>query len=114
MMFALAPTVSAQDSLFKDAKQEACKGATLGNGGCNKAQAGTDIDNTIKFVVNILTLIVGVVAVIMVIVNGFRFITSNGDSNAVSAAKNGLLYAIVGLVIVALAQVIVRFVIDKV
>ncbi len=48
----------------------------------------------------------------MIIINGLRFITSGGDSNAVSSAKKGILYAIVGLVIVALAQFIVRFVLN--
>lgn len=61
-------------------------------------------------VVNFISLIVGVIAVIMIIVGGFRYITSGGDSGNVSGAKNTLIYAIVGLIIVALAQFIVRFV----
>jgi hypothetical protein len=50
----------------------------------------------------------------MVIIGGFRYIVSNGDSNGVSGAKNTILYAIVGLVIVLFAQVIVRFVLTRV
>jgi hypothetical protein len=49
----------------------------------------------------------------MIIIGGFRYITSGGDSGSVSSAKNTVLYAIVGLIIVALAQVIVRFVLSK-
>jgi hypothetical protein len=58
--------------------------------------------------------IVGVAAVIMIIIGGFRYITSSGDSASVNSAKNTILYAIIGLVIVALAQVIVRFVLNQV
>lgn len=65
-------------------------------------------------VVNFLSVLVGIVAVIMIIFGGFRYITSGGDSGNVSSAKNTLIYAIVGLIIVALAQFIVRFVLDNV
>ena len=65
-------------------------------------------------IVNLLSLIVGIVAVIMIIVGGFRYIASGGASDKVSGAKNTLIYAIVGLIIVALAQFIVRFVLGNV
>ncbi|MDL2341579.1 MAG: pilin [Patescibacteria group bacterium] len=61
-------------------------------------------------VVNIFSIIVGIIAVIMIIYGGFKYITSGGDSGNVSGAKNTLIYAIVGLIIVALAQFIVHFV----
>lgn len=63
-------------------------------------------------VVNIFSIIVGIIAVIMIIFGGFKYITSGGDSGNVSGAKNTLIYAIVGLIIVALAQFIVRFVLN--
>lgn len=62
--------------------------------------------------INIFSLIVGVIAVIMIIVGGLKYITSGGDSSNVSGAKNTIIYALVGLVIVALAQFIVRFVLN--
>ncbi len=62
--------------------------------------------------VNLFSFIVGAVAVIMIIYGGFRYITSGGDSGSVGTAKNTLIYAIVGLIIVALAQIIVRFVLS--
>ncbi len=82
---------------------------------CPQAQdpAGK-VNSIITTVVNVLSLIVGVVAVIMIIVGGLKYITSSGDSGNVTAAKNTIMYAIIGLVIVALAQIIVRFVLAKV
>ena len=64
-------------------------------------------------VVNVFSLIVGVAAVFMIVYGGFRYITSGGDSGRVGNAKNTLIYAIVGLIIVALAQAIVHFVLDQ-
>lgn len=71
------------------------------------------INQLVATVVNLFSVLVGVVAVLMVIVGGFRYITSGGDSGNVSTAKNTILYAIVGLVIVALSQFIVKFVLAK-
>jgi len=84
---------------------------------CSNADVTTGssrIQDLIKDAINIFSVIVGIVAVIMIIYGGFRYITSGGDSGAVSGAKNTIIYAIVGLIIVALAQFIVQFVLSKV
>lgn len=64
-------------------------------------------------IVTIFSIIVGAISIIMIIYGGFRYITSGGDSGKVGNAKNTLLYALVGLIIVALAQLIVRFVLTQ-
>jgi len=66
-----------------------------------------------KKIINIFSIVVGTVSVVMIIIGGFRYIISGGDSNGVSGAKNTILYAIVGLVIVLFSQVIVRFVLTN-
>jgi hypothetical protein len=68
----------------------------------------------VRRIINIFSVVVGAVAVIMIIIGGFRYIISGGDSSGVSGAKNTILYAIVGLVIVLFAQIIVRFVLTNV
>ena len=75
--------------------------------------AGAKVDGIIKLVINIFSLLVGVVAVIMIIVGGLKYITSGGNEGNVTGAKNTILYAIVGLVVVALAQIVVKFVLSK-
>jgi hypothetical protein len=50
----------------------------------------------------------------MIIFGGLRYITSGGNDSSVTGAKNTILYAIIGLIIVALAQVLVRFTLNKV
>ena len=85
--------------------------AAAGQSGSNDAVS--TVNNTITTVINVLSVLVGIIAVIMIIVGGYRYITSGGDSTKVTSAKNTLLYAIIGLVIVALAQVIAQFVLSK-
>jgi hypothetical protein len=94
-----------------------CGGATLtvdGTGNCADDTSSTKLDTFIKDLVDVFSVIVGVVAVIMIIFGGFRYITSGGDSNNISGAKNTIIYAVIGLVVVALAQFIVQFVLNKV
>jgi beta-lactamase regulating signal transducer with metallopeptidase domain len=73
------------------------------------AEATDTLNQTIKTIINLLSVAIGLVAVIMIIFGGFRFVTSGGNPEAAKAARNTLLYAIIGLVVVALAQVIARF-----
>lgn len=93
-----------------------CQGTDLqfGEGGACDAQGSEEqLNSLITDIVNIFSVIVGIVAVIMIIIGGFRYITSGGDSGNVTGAKNTILYAIVGLIVVALAQFIVKFVLGK-
>ena len=76
-------------------------------------ESGQKVDEIIELVINIFSLIVGVVSVIMIIIGGLKYITSGGDSGNITGAKNTILYAIIGLVVVALAQVVVKFVLQK-
>lgn len=109
-----AALVSAQP----DPQEGLCGGSTLQftTAECTdmSTEAVSQVDQIITTVVNVLSVIIGVIAVIMIIVGGLKYITSSGDSGNVTAAKNTILYAIIGLIIVALAQLIVRFVLGKV
>jgi hypothetical protein len=105
LVFSLAPAlVSAQTSELK----QGVNNASGSNGGDPKS-----INTTINTVVNILSSLVGIAAVVMIIVGGFRYITSGGDSTRVASAKNTVIYALIGLVIAALAKVIAQFVLNK-
>lgn len=94
------------------AKEEACKAINDGNG-CDVQEAEGAINTTLSRVVDLFSVVVGVVAVIMIIAGGFKYVTSNGDSSQITSAKNTIIYAIVGLIIVAIAQILVRFVLTQ-
>lgn len=97
-----------------------CAGANLDvntdcdTGGITDQEAKDRLNNLIRTVINLFSVVVGVVAVIMIIVGGLKYITSGGDSGNVSGAKNTILYAIIGIIVVALSQFLVRFVLSKV
>lgn len=59
-------------------------------------------------------LIAGIVAVIVIIVGGIRYASSNGDSAGVQSGKNTILYAVVGLIVVIMAAAITNFVIERI
>ncbi len=115
-VLALPAVVSAQPS---EIQQSLCSGASLSANAaantCDVALEGSEdrITGLISDIINIFSLIVGVISVIMIIIGGLKYITSAGDSNNVTSAKNTILYAIIGLVVVALAQFIVKFVLSK-
>lgn len=110
--------VPALASAEADIKSNLCQGASLqvdSSPDCSTTTEGTSqINHIITVIINLFSLVVGVVSVIMIIIGGFKYITSGGDSSNVQSAKNTIIYALIGLVIVALAQFIVQFVLNKV
>lgn len=110
-VIAMSPHTSAQDS----ANQVVCEGIgeAFGGDGCNDPADGSSLDGTIKNVISVLSVIVAVISVFMIITGGLRFVTSGGDSNSVSGARKQIIYALVGLLIVALAQILVRLTISE-
>ena len=83
-------------------------------GGNSATGAQNDLSSIIGTIVNILSIIVGALSVIMIIIGGLRYVVSGGDSGGIQSAKNTIVYAIVGLIIVLFAQIIVNFVITEV
>lgn len=86
--------------------------------GMNATSAGTSTPTNanvvIKNVTNTMFFIIGAVSVIMLIYGGIRYTTSGGNANSVTAAKNTVIYSIVGLVISILAYAIVNFVVTNI
>lgn len=78
-------------------------------GNCN----ATSVNTLAKDIISILSILVGIAAVIMVIYGGFRYVASGGDAGKVAAAKSTLIYALIGLAVAALAQLIVHYVFTK-
>lgn len=69
-----------------------------------------DVNNIVATVINTLLFVVGILSVIMLIVGGIRYTTSAGNANNVTAAKNTITYAIVGLVVSLAAFAVVNWV----
>ncbi|MDQ5953357.1 MAG: hypothetical protein QG647_91 [Patescibacteria group bacterium] len=88
-------------------------GATSNGSGCDQPAGQKSIPAMLTTIIEVFSWLVGIVSVIMLIYGGFRYVTSGGESSAIKSAKDTMLYAIVGLVIVALAQIIVQFVLSR-
>jgi len=96
-----------------DEDKPACK---VGDGlqGAGGGQPGDgSLNKGIKTVVDVLLFVIGVISVIMIIIGGIKYTTSNGDSAAITSAKNTILYAVVGIIIAVLAYAIVGFVLGQ-
>lgn len=96
------------------AKNQACSGANLAGADCSATTGGSGFSTLIKATINILSIIIGIAAVIVIILSGLKYITSGGDSNGISSAKNTLVYALIGLLVASLAQFLVHFVLFQV
>jgi hypothetical protein len=83
-----------------------------GDVGTNCGQ--TKVNNIFASVANILSIVAGVVAVIVIIYSGLKYMTSGGEQAKVANAKSTLLYAVIGLAVAALTQLMVRFVLGRV
>ena len=72
-----------------------------------------DIGTILKTIVNVLLFVLGAIAVIMIVIGGIKYTTSQGDSSQLTSAKNTILYSIVGLVVALFAYGIVNFVVTQ-
>jgi hypothetical protein len=66
-----------------------------------------------RTITNVLLFILGAISVIMIIIGGLRYVISGGNATAVTAAKNTILYAIVGVIVALLAYAIINFVLNS-
>lgn len=71
------------------------------------------LGSQVASVTNLLIYIIGIVSVIMLIIGGFRYVLSGGNEKGTQAAKDTILYAIIGVVVALLAYSIMNFVISK-
>lgn len=71
-------------------------------------------DGIILQVTRFVAYITGTIAVIIMIIAGIRFITSHGDPQSVTSARNTILYAVIGLIVIVLAQALVAFIINNI
>ena len=102
----LVPTVASADDPADSIQQ----GVTSVGG---DKKGADDLKDKIQTIVNVMLFILGAIAVIMIIIGGIRYTTSNGDAQQTKAAKDTILYAVVGLIVAILAYAIVTFIVSS-
>ncbi len=87
---------------------DVCKDQAASNkGGTNP------IITALKVAITIVSIIIGVAAVITIVVGSIGMITSGGDPQSVAKARGAIVYALIGIVVAVLAESIVAFVLNK-
>ena len=114
-MLAPAGATAAGFDLFKPCDE--APGASVCQ---DKDKTQTQADNSIygpngiiTKIANIVAIIVGVAAVIVIMISGIQYMLSTGDPGKVSRAKDAIIYAVIGLVIAVLARTLVVFIVGK-
>ncbi len=106
-----------------DPFKEICKGYSANNPNAPAACKEKDLDgknplfgpdSILTAVINILSIVVGIVAVIGIMAAGMKFIISGDNPQEVSSARDRVIYAVIALILAASAQLIVRFILNKV
>lgn len=112
----LAPALPA---VAVDVFDEACRN-TPNASACRDDRVQTTNDNSIfgpdgvlTKVARLIAVVVGIAAVIMIIIGGFKYVISSGDPNNIKSAKDTIMYAIIGMIVAASTQSIVLLVLER-
>ncbi len=119
ILLTLSPLGSATNVHAVDTFKDVCKGDARDSSVCkdknlNGANPLFGKEGIITNLVNLVSIIAGIAAVIIFVVAGLRFITGGNNPQEVATARNMVIYAAVGLLIVGAAQLIVRLFISQV
>lgn len=114
----LLPLVPASASAF-DIFGQTCSGSASQSALCqgrgdSSQDPLTGRNGLIRGIANVLAFVTGLGALITIIVGGFRYITANGDANKAKGARDAIVAAVVGLLIVALAESILAIVLGRI
>ena len=96
-----------------DVLNPACQGvsdSTACQSNTNQPTTGNSIygpNGVLTKAASLIAVVVGIASVIMIIVGGFKYVTSSGDPNSVQSAKNTVLFAVVGMLVALTAQSLV-------
>ena len=99
----------------KDILQDVCPAGSTSETCQSKTTANplTGTGGLLYKVATVVSIVAGIAAVIMIVLGGMRYITSGGDTQKITSAKHTIVGALIGLVIIVLAQTIITFVIKR-
>ena len=68
--------------------------------------------STLEGILSVAYFWAGAVAVIVIVIAGFFYVTANGNAQQIERAKNAILGGVIGLIVIMMAFVITQFVIN--
>lgn len=104
---AFAAPVGAIDITESGKEDDAKKALT------NEANAKDTVPVVVGRVITTVLFILGMAAVLIIILAGFRYVTANGDAGQIKTARNAILYACIGLIVAILSYAIVEFILSS-
>ena len=110
-VYATQPAIAVNDwtdTACNDPKLDSEQKAALG---CEKDSTAPSV---VEGIINGIITVVGIVAVVVIVVGGQRFIVSQGDPGKITAARGMIIYGVVGLIVALLAFAVVNFVLVNV
>ncbi len=110
---ALTVTGGSVGHFAASSKDTACQALNTLDSSQGCGTKGNGVTNILNSAVSVLSIVAGAAAIIMIILSGFRYITSGGDPQRVSGARSALIYAMVGVAVAGLAQFLVHFVLNQ-
>jgi hypothetical protein len=111
MIGAPAQTFAAYDPLDRACDKSGAQNSTA----CQVDNPSKNpIIDVVKRVTNIVAIAAGIIAVIMIIFYGFQFVKSAGDPQAAKSARMGIIYAAVGLIVIALATPLIHLIMNNI
>lgn len=109
------PLGSACEELSGDQRKEsaACEKVKEDDKGnpINPISGGSD--SILYKITLIISAVAGVVAVMIIIIAGISMITAGGDSQKFANGRNTIIFAVVGLIVIILAQAIITFIVTR-
>jgi hypothetical protein len=93
----------------------ACEGAQDGSAGtsCTDESSADTVSKIIRVAIGIFQAIIGVISLFVIILSGLNYVTAGGDAGKVKTARERIIYAVIGLIIVGVAQIIVQFALNR-
>lgn len=94
----------------------ACNGAAQSSEVCDPTTPDpiTGDDGVIIKAANLLSIVGGFIAIIIIVISGLRMITSGGDSNKVRSSRDAIIYTVVGVIVIVFARTLVEFIFGRI
>lgn len=94
-------------------KDDTVEKITLTPADVNLTNPATANNDTLQQGLGLVYFVAGIVSVIIIIMGGVRYTMSGGDSGKVASAKNTIIYAVAGLVVVLIAAAVTQFIFER-
>lgn len=101
LVLAQAPPDSGGTPVQPDEIQNPLRGAGIEN-----------IGQLITWIINLLLALIGIVAILSIMISGYKMVIGSGNADEVKEAKQRIIWSLAGVVVVILAYTLVRVTIN--